>query len=113
VSEIIDGVVIPRSADVGGDAPYQMTGDEAAILIAELYAAADIRSYKKVRLDRAQHPEAGDWFELGYCLGEVSVRWSHRPRNTHLRSAGLAAVKEFMQCLRDNHDFAVLESRKP
>lgn len=92
------GVVIPRHADVGGDGAPRMTGGEAAVLIQELYRVALDHGYAKVRLDRAQNA-AGDWFELGYSLGEVAVRWSHTKRRTLFRRASSAQALEFGRLL--------------
>jgi hypothetical protein len=103
-----NGVVIPKSADVGGDGPMKLflQGDEAAALIDRLYTQAAELGYTKVRLDRAKHEPSGAWFELGYVYGEVSVRWSHRQANTALRHNDESADAQFLTFLQDNQAFA-------
>lgn len=107
-----EGVVVPRSADVGGDGAMYMKGDEGSELMSALYALAADRGYEKVRLDRAMDSESGAWFELGYVYGEVSVRWSHRARNTLFRRNDDLSRAEFLTFLQDNRDFATMEADK-
>lgn len=91
MTDLINGVVIPNPlAEVE---PPPLTGDDAVALIRQIHNVGLSKGYRRVRLDRGQHPDSGDYYEAGYVHGEVTVRYSHHERRLFRRMDPLAAVK--------------------